>query len=69
MTPENFTYWLQGFVELNQAVPTEAQWRSIKEHLSLASKLSQTSVSKETVVSPAGPVKKRSNGRLCKTNA
>lgn len=34
MTPEQFTYWLQGFVELNGGkVPTPAQWKSIKEHL------------------------------------
>lgn len=33
MTPEQFTYWLQGFVELNDGAPTEAQWKSIKEHL------------------------------------
>lgn len=33
MTPENFTYWLQGFVELNGEQPTPEQWKSIKEHL------------------------------------
>ncbi len=33
MTPENFTYWLQGWVELSGATPTEEQWKSIKEHL------------------------------------
>ncbi len=33
MTPEQFAYWLQGFVELHQNAPTEAQWTSIKEHL------------------------------------
>ena len=33
MTPEQFTYWLQGFVELNGTVPTTEQWQSIKEHL------------------------------------
>ena len=35
MTPENFVYWLQGFVELNGNPPTPEQWQSIKEHLSL----------------------------------
>lgn len=33
MTPEQFTYWLQGWSELSGATPTEAQWKSIKEHL------------------------------------
>lgn len=36
MTSEQFTYWLQGFVELNNGkVPTEEQWKSINEHLQL----------------------------------
>ncbi|HBP2068952.1 TPA: hypothetical protein L5Y18_001728 [Pseudomonas aeruginosa] len=35
MTPEQFTYWLQGFVELNGAVPNETQWLQIKDHLKL----------------------------------
>lgn len=34
MTPEQFAYWMQGFVELNSGkAPTEAQWKSITEHL------------------------------------
>lgn len=33
MTPEQFAYWLQGFVELNGDMPTAEQWASIKEHL------------------------------------
>lgn len=34
MTPEQFAYWLQGFVELNGGKqPTPAQWKSIKEHI------------------------------------
>lgn len=34
MSPEQFAYWLQGFVELNGGkLPTAAQWKSIKEHL------------------------------------
>ena len=35
MTPENFTYWLQGFVELNGDCPNEFQWQEIKNHLAL----------------------------------
>ena len=39
MTPEQFTYWLQGFVEVtgNPAMtsdrPTDEQWKIIKDHL------------------------------------
>ena len=34
MTPEQFAYWLQGFVELNGGKqPSQAQWKAIKEHL------------------------------------
>lgn len=36
MTPEQFTYWLQGFVELtNTKTISEQQWQAIKDHLSL----------------------------------
>lgn len=35
MTPEQFTYWMQGFAELNTEPPTAAQWRSMREHLAL----------------------------------
>ncbi|HEK1349010.1 TPA: hypothetical protein SMQ84_005633 [Pseudomonas aeruginosa] len=35
MTPEQFAYWLQGFVELNGAPPNETQWLQIKDHLKL----------------------------------
>jgi len=34
MTPEQFTYWLQGFAELNEGTPpTPEQWKSINDHL------------------------------------
>ncbi len=33
MTPKQFVYWLQGFAELGDDRPTEAQWVSIKDHL------------------------------------
>jgi hypothetical protein len=34
MTPEQFAYWLNGFVELEGgAAPSAAQWKSICEHL------------------------------------
>lgn len=39
MTPENFAYWLNGFVELTQGqTPCPAQWKAIKEHLDLVFK-------------------------------
>lgn len=34
MTPEQFVYWLQGFVELHGTVPSPTQWNQIKDHLS-----------------------------------
>lgn len=34
MTSEQFSYWLQGFSEMNEEPPTPEQWTSIKEHLS-----------------------------------
>ncbi|WP_321921696.1 hypothetical protein [Burkholderia sp. BCC1998] len=34
MTPEQFSYWMQGFAELSgDEPPTPAQWKSIREHL------------------------------------
>lgn len=35
MTPEQFAYWLQGFVEITDGVerPSEQQWLVIKDHL------------------------------------
>lgn len=35
MKPDEFCRWLQGFAELNEAAPTDAQWKSIREHLQL----------------------------------
>lgn len=35
MSPEQFAYWLQGFVELcPEQQPSQAQWNAIKDHLS-----------------------------------
>jgi hypothetical protein len=33
MTPEQFTYWLQGFTEICGDCPTDQQWQVIKDHL------------------------------------
>ena len=38
MTPEQFVYWLQGFAEVNQKAPNDAQWTIIKDHLQLVFK-------------------------------
>lgn len=39
MTPEMFTYWLQGFAELTVGEsPNAPQWAVIKEHLQLVFK-------------------------------
>lgn len=35
MTPEQFTYWLQGYAEINGAPPSEQQWAVILDHLKL----------------------------------
>ena len=36
MNNDQFTYWLQGFVEMNDGKePTKAQWKMIKDHLQL----------------------------------
>jgi hypothetical protein len=44
MSPENFIYWLNGFVEMGGERPTDEQWLIIKEHLVLA-------MSKKTMLS------------------
>ena len=33
MTPEQFAYWLQGFVEIRGSTPTHGEWDVIKDHL------------------------------------
>lgn len=33
MSPENFTYWLQGFTEISQTPPNDKQWQIIQDHL------------------------------------
>lgn len=36
MNQQDFCYWLNGFIELNEGkMPTPAQWKSICEHLGL----------------------------------
>lgn len=38
MTPEQFCYWLQGYVEMGGQAPNKEQWDSIRVHLSLVFK-------------------------------
>ncbi len=33
MTPEQFTYWLQGYKEVTGERPSVEQWKIIKDHL------------------------------------
>lgn len=33
MTPEQFAYWLQGFVEVHGEPPNAKQWQIIRDHL------------------------------------
>lgn len=36
MSPEQFVFWLQGFVEMNpNAMLTHTQWTVLKDHLAL----------------------------------
>ena len=35
MKQEQFIYWLQGFVEIQGNLPTEAQWEQIKVKLNM----------------------------------
>ena len=39
MTPEQFTYWLQGFNEITNGLPPTAEgWKVITDHLALVFK-------------------------------
>lgn len=51
MTPEQFAYWLQGFVEIRGSVPTSAEWDVIKDHLATVFK----KVTPDRQVLPPGP--------------
>ena len=33
MTPEQFVYWLQGYSEIEDDLPSEKQWGMIQDHL------------------------------------
>lgn len=38
-TPEQFAYWLKGFIEMNpEAMITHTQWLILKDHLNLVFK-------------------------------
>jgi hypothetical protein len=61
MTPEQFAYWLQGFVELtNGQQSTPEQWQSVKDHL-------DTVFNKVTPEVNLNPARYCSPRRLCKS--
>ena len=55
MTPEQFVYWLQGFAEVNQKAPNDAQWTIIKDHLELVFKKETPLRVGPGIASPAYP--------------
>jgi len=64
MNSEPFTYWLQGFVELNGGeMPTREQWKSIVEHLNLVFKKVTPKVENHTYCAP--PLKPFGETRIC----
>lgn len=53
MTSEQFAYWFQGFAELSETPPTQAQWDSMREHVSTVFKKVTPLVRVD--VTPVGP--------------
>lgn len=64
MTPEQFAYWLQGFCELTEGMPSEAQWQSIKEHLATVFNKVTPPVGIPPLVPPPVPPRPFDNSRL-----
>jgi hypothetical protein len=52
MTAEQFTYWLQGYAELNASPPSVEQWQAIRDHLALVF----TKVTPQRIGFPATPL-------------
>lgn len=63
MTPEQFAFWLQGYVELTGGTPpTQEQWDSIVEHLGLlfnkvTKPVAKKEQAKEILIEKAAPTK------------
>ena len=56
MTPEQFCYWMQGFVELSGGnPPTTQQWQSISEHLQQVFKKKTPTMLTPATTTPAVP--------------
>ena len=56
MTPEQFCYWLQGCAELQPDVPlSDAEWKSVREHLATVFKKVTPQVLGPNIASPALP--------------
>lgn len=53
MTPEQFCYWLQGYVEIYNdnvvASPTYTEWKVIKDHLALVFEKKTPDYSKQSL--------------------
>lgn len=55
MTPEQFVYWLQGFVEMNpNAMLTGTQWTILKDHLKLV--MNKQTPNRGVQIGPLGPI-------------
>lgn len=66
MDAEQFAYWLQGFVELNDGTPpTAAKWESIREHLATVF----TKVTTRVEFAPLAPDTERAVIRYLTENA
>ena len=50
MTPENFSYWLQGFSEICGQTPSKEQWDIIKDHLNLVFNKATPNVEKKSTL-------------------
>lgn len=59
MTAEQFAYWFQGFAELSETPPTQAQWDSMREHVATVFKKVTPPVSIN--IGPGEPVMTRPN--------
>jgi hypothetical protein len=54
MTPEQFTYWLQGYSEIAASQPSPEQWKIIQDHLQLVFKKETPIYTPTTPTFPGG---------------
>jgi hypothetical protein len=55
MSPQDFTYWLQGFSEIHGKAPTQKQWLIIQDHLQLVFKKETPNYGAKTIFSSSSP--------------